>query len=128
MKFFNKLPVTKIIQFRNKLSASKHLINRGYSYVGVLGIGIVIAHSVQEILRNASINMPIYILYPAGIIILIVIGWFDTRYGFHTKELEYATSENKYLIDKIDAIQASIKEERKRKRKRKQKRKLVHPP
>lgn len=93
-----------IVKYRNWISQTKHLLHRGYSYVGILGIGLVVAESAQNILLNAGIPIPIYILYPAGVFALLTIGIIDKRFGFHRKELEIITGQNAFLLERLDAI------------------------
>lgn len=97
------------IATRNFVSFLKHRLQRGYSYVGVLGIGLVVAESLQNILVNAGWPIPIYVLYPLGISFLMLVGVIDSHFGFFTKEMQISTSQNHYLISHLDRISSEVR-------------------
>ena len=68
--------------------------HRGYSYIGALGIGLLVASEIQERLQNVGMNYPIMLLFPIGVFLVWFIGYIDFKVGLYENELEYAWKKN----------------------------------
>lgn len=72
-------------------------IQLGYSTIGVFGIGIVIAKSLQDLLHNAGFDVPFIPLYCLGVVALWVGGYIWDKMGYYSLETEYASERNTYF-------------------------------
>ena len=73
---------------------NKFILNRGYSYIGTLGIGFVVASELQ---RHAPFNkLPIYVLFPIGVMLIWFIGVIDVKFNFFSEEAKYSSKKNPF--------------------------------
>ena len=79
------------------LAIQRWRINSGYGVVGMFGIGLVIAESVQNLLKSVNIGVPMYYLYPAGVLILWIAGYIYDRSGLFSAEQEFTSERNTYF-------------------------------
>jgi Sec-independent protein secretion pathway component TatC len=79
------------------LAIQRIRINNGYSVLGIFGIGIVIVESVQKLLLSMSIAIPMYYLYPIGVICLWITGFIYDKCGLFSAEQEYISERNTYF-------------------------------
>jgi hypothetical protein len=80
------------MSFQKILSVNKFMFERGYSYVGMLGMAFLIASSMQQHWPFQSI--PLYVLVVGGVVGTWAIGYFDMKYGFYREYSHYSTYEN----------------------------------
>ena len=84
------------------LAIFKWRIVLGNQYIGVLGMGLVIVKTLQDVLKSAQINIPIYVLFPLAIITLWYTGFLADKHNIYWQELNYASEKNpffqKYLV------------------------------
>lgn len=88
------------MNLRKILAVNKARFTRGYSWVGMLGMGLVISKTVQDIIKF-YFPLPIWIIFPAGVFLLWLIGYFDHKKGFLAEELNHNIENNTLLIDLI---------------------------
>lgn len=68
----------------------------GYGVVGVLGMGLVIAKTVKDVLDAAGIVTHMRYLYPLGIFGLWLAGFLYDKLGFYSRESSYGCERNAY--------------------------------
>lgn len=73
----------------------KWRIQLGYAAIGIFGMGLVIAKTVQDVIKP-FIEIPMYILFPLGVIGLWVAGFLYDKMGLYSNEMEYSSSRNTY--------------------------------
>ena len=79
------------MMLRKFISYNKMVIERGYSYCGIPGMGLVIASVLQKHLLSA---ISLWILYPLGMFIVWSIGLVDVRSKLYETETEIKTYHN----------------------------------
>lgn len=78
--------------FQKIISENKFIFERGYSYIGMLGMAFVIVSSMQQ--HRPFNEVPVYILFIGGILVTWAIGWVDMKRGFYAAYSHYMTIEN----------------------------------
>lgn len=84
-------------QLKNKLAIIKWHISLGYGTLGIFGIGLVIAKTMQDILYSINIGVPMIYLYPAGVLILWATGYIYDRSGMYSAEGTYGCERNEFM-------------------------------
>lgn len=82
---------------KNFLVVNRWRITLGYSYVGMLGIGLVVAKTIQDILITNNISVSLLILVPFGVFILWLIGYLADILGYYSTEVDYISKRNPYF-------------------------------
>jgi len=79
----------------NLIAIHKVFINRGWGIIGVFGMGLVVANTVQTVLNDHGVHISLFIIYPAGIIGIWILGIIE--YAFKVPHYE-----QKFIWDMID--------------------------
>jgi hypothetical protein len=82
---------------KKALSLARWRIAIGYSVIGVPGMGLVIAKTIQDILNGINLHIPIYILFPAGVVTLFVAGYIWDVFGFYQIEAAHGFERAKFF-------------------------------
>ncbi len=82
----------KIIEF---ISRNKFRFSRGYSYVAMFGMPLLIVDVIQRRFEEA----PFVFLFIIGITGIWFIGYIDYKLGILNGEQSYSSSTNKVLMD-----------------------------
>lgn len=85
------------MNFQKLIAINKFIFNRGYSYIGTLGIGFLVASELQ---RHAPFNeFSLYLLFPIGVLSIWVVGVVDMKFKFYAEEAKYQTIKNPFWDD-----------------------------
>ena len=69
------------------LVRQKILFGRGYSHIGALGIGYLVASKLQEqIYHYWELGVPLTVLFPLGVLGVWFVGWCDCHFGMWEAE------------------------------------------
>jgi hypothetical protein len=82
------------MKIQKLVAMNKFIFNRGYSYIGTLGIGFVVASQLQT--HSPFDKIPIYILFPLGTLGIWILGIMDVKFKFLEEEQKYATKKNPF--------------------------------
>ena len=88
------------------IARQKTKLERGYSYVGIPGMGIVIASTLQEHLFP---HIPLWFLYPIGMCIVWTVGYIDIRLGFLEAESEHKGLHNPLTTEMLHRLEKGYK-------------------
>lgn len=101
-------------KLRETVSESKILIQRSMSYVSIINSGMILFLLLSR-LQDYGLDIyitkwfiPIFIL---TILIMLFIGWLDTKLGFYSTETKRAQSRNPYMkeiISRLDKIEKKL--------------------
>lgn len=82
------------MRLQKLIAVNKFIFNRGYSYVGMLGIGFLVASELQRHPPFDSISL--YFLFPLGIWTIWLVGVVDMKFKFYAEEARYGTVKNPF--------------------------------
>lgn len=86
---------------RKFISVNRWRMQLGYNTIGILGIGLVVAKTMQEILINIEVQISIIYLFVFGVVTLWGVGYLWDRLGFYSDEVDYVSERNPYFEQHI---------------------------
>lgn len=100
-----------IKRFVVKTAPQRFIVQRGWSWLGTLGMGFVVVATLQK-----YVELPIWLLYPLGMLVIWFVGWLDviklkswsseTEYTFKTnpifQRMEEFQKESKKRLNRIE--------------------------
>ena len=90
--------------FRKWIVEQKFTLGRGYTWLSLPSMGIVVASSIQNVLPGVFDKFWKFVsLVIFGLILLWVIGWFDKRYHFLHSENSYSIEVNPLMMELVNA-------------------------
>jgi hypothetical protein len=92
-----KIEVPAKGSIKRRLIIVKWQVGLGYGVLGMFGMGLVIAKTVQDILLSINIGIPMVYLYPAGVLTLWFVGFIYDRGGLYSIESSYGLERNEYM-------------------------------
>jgi hypothetical protein len=88
---------TEVNTLKRRMIIVKWQIGLGYGVLGMFGMGLVIAKTVQDIFLSINIGIPMVMLYPAGVLTLWLVGFIYDRGGWYSIESSYGFERNEYM-------------------------------
>lgn len=86
---------------------AKVFVQRSLSYMSLFSAGslfFLVADRLKEYGINYSIIWLTPILFFGSVIFCLLLGWFDSRSGIYTEELEYGSVRNPVLMEILERI------------------------
>lgn len=87
-----------LTKIRKKIISFKFTMQRGYSWISFLMMGVVVAVSVTPYVQRVLPWVHMWMMAIAMMIILFTIGYFDNKYRFLHTEQDYSVERNPLLI------------------------------
>ena len=85
------------MNFKRFISVNRWRTAIGYNTIGIFGIGIVVAKTMQDLLIKININIPFFLLFILGVAALWITGYLYVKIGMYSVETEYMTEQNTYF-------------------------------
>jgi len=82
-----------IQKIREIIARNKFIFNRGYTYIGMLGVGFLVASELQS---RLPYSIPLYILFPVGVFGIWLVGIIDLKGGLFGAEADFGTKNNPF--------------------------------
>jgi len=85
------------------LAINKWRINFGYTWIGTIGIGLVVCKTIQDISKQYII-LPIWILFPLCVFTLWLVGYIVDKNKMYSEEMKYSTERNDFFREMREEI------------------------
>ena len=101
--------------FRRQFTEKKVFIKRSMSYVSILNSGMILfllLSRLEDYGYDIVLETWFFPIYFMGVLSLIVLGYLDYRFGFHSEEQKISAERNPYMTDiikRLDSIEEKLK-------------------
>jgi membrane protein YdbS with pleckstrin-like domain len=90
---------TVLRRLRRKIIFFKVTMQRGYSWISFLMMGIVVAISATPYMQSILPWIHMWMMAIFMVIVIFLIGWFDNKYRFMHAEADYGVEKNPLLLN-----------------------------
>lgn len=95
------------VSLKKFLAVNRWRVQLGYATIGVFGMGMVIAKTIQDIIKPYY-YMPMWMLFPLGCVALWLGGFLYDKLGFYSNEMDYASKRNPFYTENFKKIHESM--------------------